>query len=481
MAKPFDYFVIFAEMRTGSNLLEGNLAQFDGLKLYGEAFNGNFIGRPAWREIHGMSQAERDADPHGLLDMMCSASEGLPGFRYFHDHDVRILDRMLEDPRCGKIVLIRNPLDSYVSVKLAAQTDQWILTDMKNARSGKARFDLAEFERHLDATQRFQLRIQRACQIGGQAPFYIHYDDVNDLEVLNGAARYLGQSQRIDALQKKLKPQNPVALTEKVENPEEMARDLATLDRFDLGRTPLFEPRRGPSVPGYYACQEAPILFLPIEGGPVDPVLRWMAAADGASPGDLLHGMSQKALRQWKRARPGHRSFAVLRHPAARAHHVFCSRILAAGPGAYGGLRQRLINRYDLPVPAEGIGEAEPWTVAQHRAAFMAFLDFLAGNLNGQTPMRVDLAWASQAAVLQGIAEVVVPDRLIREEELGAALDALAAETGTKAPNAGIVATPDGKAPVELSEIYDDEIGKKLRRIYQRDYLAFGFSDWAPA
>lgn len=46
----------------------------------------------------------------------------LGGFRYFHDHDPRVLDMILDDPGCAKIILTRNPLDSYVSWKIAQAT-----------------------------------------------------------------------------------------------------------------------------------------------------------------------------------------------------------------------------------------------------------------------------------------------------------------------------------------------------------------------
>jgi len=39
MSDRFDCFVVFAEMRTGSNFLEANLNAFDGLTCHGEAFN----------------------------------------------------------------------------------------------------------------------------------------------------------------------------------------------------------------------------------------------------------------------------------------------------------------------------------------------------------------------------------------------------------------------------------------------------------
>lgn len=35
---PFDYFVIFAEMRTGSNFLELNLRKLPDINTFGEAF-----------------------------------------------------------------------------------------------------------------------------------------------------------------------------------------------------------------------------------------------------------------------------------------------------------------------------------------------------------------------------------------------------------------------------------------------------------
>ena len=48
----------------------------------------------------------------------------------------------------------RNPVDSYVSRKIAQATGQWKLTNAKHARSEQAVFDAAEFEAHLEALQR---------------------------------------------------------------------------------------------------------------------------------------------------------------------------------------------------------------------------------------------------------------------------------------------------------------------------------------
>ncbi|APX89881.1 nodulation protein NodH [Brevirhabdus pacifica] len=473
MARKFDYFVIFAEMRTGSNFLERNLGEFKDINMYGEAFNPDFIGRPNWPELFGQSMEARDADPKGLLTNMAAQARALPGFRFFFDHEPRVIDEMLENPRCGKVVLTRNPLDSYVSVKLASKTDQWILTDMKDAKRAMINFDLQEFEAHLDRLQEFQLRILRGCQVTGQAPFYINYDDINDVAVLNGLARYLGSEDQLEDLQRHLKPQNPAPMTEKVRNYDEMKRQLAKLDRFDLSRTPQFEPRRPPSVPTYFATPGRPLLFLPIRGGPVEPVLDWMAALDGCGRDELVSGMTQNSLKEWKRDHEGLRSFAVLRHPVERAHATFCQYILSTEKGAYLEIRRRLRKKYNLPIPEGAVGA--DYSAEKHRIAFIEFLEFLRGNLAGQTAIRVDSAWATQTEVLRGMAEVSVPDRLIREEELTAGLAELARAVGVDPT--GIKTTPPA-APQALEKIYDEKIEAATRRVYQRDYLNFGFADW---
>ena len=121
----FTSFVVLAEMRTGSNFLETNLNGIEGISCLGEAFNPHFIGYPNQDTLLGLDKSARDADPLGLLTRIREAPGGISGFRYFHDHDPRILDAVLDDPACAKIILTRNPLDSYVSWKIAQATGQW--------------------------------------------------------------------------------------------------------------------------------------------------------------------------------------------------------------------------------------------------------------------------------------------------------------------------------------------------------------------
>ncbi|MDP2083657.1 MAG: nodulation protein NodH [Gemmobacter sp.] len=468
MPAPFDRFIVLADMRTGSNFLEANLNAIPGVACHGEAFNPHFIGKKDQTELFGISMHQREDDPLALIRAMDAATEGLAGFRFFHDHDPRVLAACLADRRCAKVVLTRNPLESYVSLKIARATGQWKLGDARRRREAQARFNAEEFQNHVAQLQEFQLHILRALQTSGQTAFYIGYEDVGDLEVLNGLAAFLGVPDRLEAIDDRVKKQNPEPLEDLVENPAEMAAGLARMDRFNLGRTPNFEPRRGAGVPGWVAACGAPLLYLPLKGGPEAQVRGWLASL-GATPG-LLEGFTQKTLKHWQKSNPGARSFTVLRHPLLRAHAAFCDRILSGSAGEVRGILKRAW-KIDLPPP----DRLDRLTPDQQAEAFLKFLGFLRGNLAGQTSVRVDASWASQTAVVQGFAAQLPPDALIREDRLAEGLAWLAQETGASCP-------PLPPAPAlighPLAAIITPDHEATAREAYARDYQMFGFGDW---
>ena len=202
----FDYFVIFAEMRTGSNFLESNLNAFDDFLSHGEAFNPEFVGYPNKSEVLGMDLAAREQDPLKLLNAIRGEPEVLAGFRFFYDHDARILPECLSDPRCAKIILTRNPVESYVSLKIAQATGQWKLTNIKRRRDAKIDFDEDEYCHHVETQRHFQLLVTNQLQKSGQTAFFVAYEDLNDVDVINGLAKFLGTDQVIDQLEQSLKP-----------------------------------------------------------------------------------------------------------------------------------------------------------------------------------------------------------------------------------------------------------------------------------
>ncbi|WP_333818325.1 nodulation protein NodH [Tabrizicola sp.] len=457
----FHSFVVFAEMRTGSNLLEANLNALPGVVSHGEVFNRYILGKKDRTDLFGITMEERDRDPRPLLRKLREETEGLPGFRFFHDHDLRILDDVLPDPGCAKIILTRNPLESYVSWKIAQATDQWKLTNARRLKTAKVRFDVPEFLQHLRDIQAFQLLLMHALQTTGQTAFYLDYEDLGSLDVINGLAAFLGVEGRLKALDDTLKKQNPGPLEDKLENPEALAEAIAAVDVFNLGRAPSFEPRRAAGVPTALASDTG-LLFFPIRSGPETVIRDWFTGL-----GDVTEGFEQKSLRQWKRRHPGHRSFTVLRHPLLRAHAAFRRKIVQ---GEAQDLRRILINGFlaELQPPGEPFASVEA-----ERAAFLIFLNYCRLAVGGQTGARVDPGLASQTAVVQGFAGFQPLDRLLREDSLVEGLGALAAETGAVPP----AVTPD-PAEATLLSIWDESLESAAAEAYARDYMGFGFTRW---
>lgn len=118
--------MIFAEMRTGSNFLETSLNA-----SHGAALNPCFIRYPNRETLLDAAQEARDKDPAALLQKLLEDPDDLSGFRYFYDRDPRVLDVILDNRSCAKIIPMRNPAESYVSWKIARPTGQWKLTGVK--------------------------------------------------------------------------------------------------------------------------------------------------------------------------------------------------------------------------------------------------------------------------------------------------------------------------------------------------------------
>ncbi len=464
MMPKFASFVILAEMRTGSNFLESNLNAIPGVTCHGEAFNPYFLGGEGKDELLGVTLAQRSADPARLIAAMRERTPGLSGFRYFHDHDPRVFDLVMNDPACAKIVLTRNALESYISWKIAMQSDQWWLANTKHLKTVRPVFDANEFRARLTTLQEFQVKLQARLQKTGQTAFYLDYEDILDLDVLNGIAEFLGVEGRLKSLVFKFKKQNPEAPAEKVANPDEMQAALAGLDWFGMAHTPNFEPVRHAAVPHYVAVDQAPLLFMPIKAGPEARIQAWLGQY-----GRLKGDFDRQSLRKWRQAHPGQRSFTVLRHPVARAHSAFCQVL---NRDILPELRPYLKRVHKLELPPRGQDFASQ---ADHRAAFLIFLEFLHYLLDGRTELKTPPQFASLGATLAGFAQVQSPDLLIREDRLEAGLRFLTDEVGL--PFHPLPADSE-LAQWPLAAIYGPDVEQAAARAYARDYTGFGFRAW---
>lgn len=80
MSAGFDSFIVFAEMRTGSNFLEANLNAIEGVTCHGGAFNPHFIGYPNKTEILGVTREMREDSPVQLIETIKKFSDGMGAF-----------------------------------------------------------------------------------------------------------------------------------------------------------------------------------------------------------------------------------------------------------------------------------------------------------------------------------------------------------------------------------------------------------------
>ena len=89
----------------------------------------------------------------------------------------------------------------------------------------------------------------------------------------------------------------------------------------------------------------------------------------------------------------------------------------------------------------------------------------------------MDSHWATQATALQGFADFVTPDMVLREDRLGDDLGILAATVGKN--TMPLLAEQTDPYADRLMSIYDADIEAAVLDVYQRDYDAFGFGVYA--
>ncbi|WP_425093810.1 nodulation protein NodH [Tropicimonas sp. S265A] len=469
----FDYFVIFAGMRTGSNYLERNLNSAPDVQSYGELFNPYFIAHEGQDAFLGMTLADRESEPVELIERVRAETEGLAGFRLFHDHDRRVRDVALADPRCAKIILTRNPVESYVSYVNAMASNQWVLTDAKGQIDvPPVVFKPEEFQAFARAQATFLNEVRVGLAAAGQTALQIDYTDLGDLTAVNGVLSYLGSRHRLNRPERSLKRQNPADVLDRVANPGEMQNAISTLDPFGLDPTVAARLERGAAVRSYVAAAQAPLLYLPVHGPLTRAVTDWMTALDhGEAP---QSGMTQKDLRDWRLSHPGARSFTVVTHPVRRAWDAFETAILPRDLRPYAEVRRGLVTAYKIPLPERWPDPDLP--TGQLRRAFLGFCKFLKANLAGQTSLRIDDAWLGQHTKLHGMAAIALPDLILRDCDMHAGLMQVARMAGCDTACTDLAEAPK---PELLSRIYNQKVETSVRTAYARDYAVFGFSDWS--
>ena len=149
---PFNIFSIVSEPRTGSNFLVSVLTSNKNIVCHAEVFHPDkiYIKLPK-DEIPG--KQERDLNPVNFLNTVMQLTyekydnPELIGFKYFFDHNSKIMDHIITE-RIPVILLERlDKLAQYSSAKIANKTDQWTSKQQSEQpnQDRRVRFSLLQY------------------------------------------------------------------------------------------------------------------------------------------------------------------------------------------------------------------------------------------------------------------------------------------------------------------------------------------------
>ena len=463
------YFVILGAMRTGSNLLEQIIAGLPGTVCHGEAFNPAFVGGPRREDILGWTRSARDRDPLGLLHAMREdAGDAMPGFRLFDKHAPDVLDHVLADPDCIRIVLRRDPLQSFVSLKIAVETDQWVLRAARRRRMTRIEFDAQAFASYRDGLAAHYDRIRDGMESAGTSALYLDYDQLQDPDLPYRLAGHLGLSAS-GGEPPALVRQNPISLRSKVRNYAQMCADL--------GMTPerlAPEPLPGPDC--LELAQSVPVAVAPVSGPgllPLQTLVHRLDCRVSGAPmlgrGPLTSAALEGTLFQQDSA-DGRATFAVISTPARRLKWLM-SKVLLTGPDS---LARLLIRERHADLP----GTPNAWTAMlseQRDAIFSDFLDLVARALAGDADLSCPANWRPQADQLAALTASGPAPRLYREADFGQMASDVCSAAGQAPFPAGQLTSISGIVlPMPDTEAMPDELVARANAIHARDLQEFG-------
>lgn len=241
MPTPARRFVIVSIMRTGSNLLQQTLNAIDGVTCHGELLNHSPAAlHPSLRHLiagenPAVSPTLWSEQPVKYLDTILGQTAGdHVGFRMFPDHHNPTLKALVEDPSVHKIILTRDLLESYTSLQLAQQNNQWIINHAGTRKPwAPITVDINEFKNYALKNSAYYYHVISRCHLTGQHTTPIEYSQLNDPATLGRLLDWFGPERAFDAKAVTAMKQNPEPLEQKIRNYGEVMKLLKRIGLND--------------------------------------------------------------------------------------------------------------------------------------------------------------------------------------------------------------------------------------------------------
>ena len=481
--QPFTSFIMLGSMRSGSILLEKYLNQYNGLVCHGELFHKSFIGGQGCKSYLGIEIEARDKNPQLLLDaVQANDPHKITGFRFFQDHDKRVMHTALKDPLCAKVILTRDPIESFVSLQIALKTQQWLVSDIAHRKEVQIHFDLEAYATYLSYRTDYYAEIQKSLSATEQPFFEIDYSMLNEVKNINRLAAFLGDRQGKTALHEPIKKQNPGSLSSKIINIDEVRAALSSPGLRGT-KPPILTPvlESGTDVSRAYCCKNLPLAFGPVPGVPDLGVRNWLEALDNRVPQNRF---TSHRFTEWQAQHKDARFFSVVRHPVLRAYNAFINKIFTTEPSGYMGIRKVLEDQFGMFLPQGQITASHNrralakigYGVDEHRISFKLFLIFVAANLKNETKIRQDGKWQLQSEIIRRYRILHAEVLVLKEKNLGIGLQYL--ENRMDLPSVlGWKNETDPAYTFPISQVYDEEIEALARAAYGPDYQEFRYGN----
>ena len=483
MTRPCKYFAIIGAMRTGSNLLEKTIAALGDTVCYGEAFNPAFVGGPRKAALMGWTRAERDTAPFEFFETLLATEPDLiPGFRIFNGHDEAILRHVLTDPQCARVVLTRNPIESFISLRIAQLTGRWLQRKPGPQIEVRARFDGPAFEDYRAQLNAYYSWVSETMAAAGQSALRIDYSELSEPIALQRVADHIGSAGRLPS-GPPIQRQNPVEFSRKVENYYEMCAWLG-LSATAGEELPVAE------IGDVLLPPSAKLAFMPIEGVALLPALALLQrvestyyAAPALSHGELTERAA--AARLFPLAThvddlAGRRAFVLVAHPLRRLHGAFVDDVF--GTGWQHSPVRRALSAAHAPIPSLRaiVNGQRSLSTERHRAIFRDYLEIVARTLRGEGMFGARAIWRPQSEFVSACESFAKIDGVARLEEfpqLGHWIcDELGLDRLPPGQLNGLAKTGE-VSQIPIEQVNVPEIRELAAQIHSADFDAFGYSD----
>lgn len=207
-------FIILTQARSGSYHLASLLDSAADITCFGEIFKENALELPkallAQLGLTNRDMAIRDADGMALLNRLrhpLEASGQIFGFKdfLFNLRRAQIFGKIAHSSAWRKIILLRNPVERYVSRVRASDTGIFVVkqgdTHAPDTLHRPIRFDPETFASFLNNHNRFLETAQKLHEKQGAASvFFAQYDRLGDPAHLQDILAFTGSKATADQL-----------------------------------------------------------------------------------------------------------------------------------------------------------------------------------------------------------------------------------------------------------------------------------------